>query len=106
MEQRAEKPLSDALTGSTTLRRLARAQQIFEALDSKLQPLLPAAARGKICVACVQDSTLVLAAASSTWAVRARLEAERLLAAAHAVWPKPLERVKVIVSPAVEPREL
>ena len=105
MEGRAEKSLSDALTGSTTLKRLARAQQIFEALDRQLQPLLPAAARGKVCVACVQGTTLVLAAASSTWAVRARLEADGLLEAARAVWPEPLDRVQVIVSPGVDQRE-
>ena len=105
MEERAEKPLAETLNRSSTLKRLARAQQIFEALDKQLQPLLPTAARGKVCVACVENSTLVLAAASSTWAVRARLEADGLLAAARAVWPEPLDRVNVIVSPAVEPRE-
>ncbi len=102
MEDRAEKPLADTLKGSTVLQRLVRSRRIFDALDRELQPRLPPAARGHVRVACVQQDTLVLAAASSAWASRARLESSSLLEAARALWPGRLERVQIIVSPGLD----
>lgn len=51
----------------------------------------------------MDQSVLVIAAASSTWASRARLEAGRILEAAQALWPEELCSTKVIVSPGLGP---
>ncbi|MEE4638400.1 MAG: DciA family protein [Wenzhouxiangella sp.] len=99
MAQGAEKQPIDIVTGTNSLQRLIRAQRVFEALDKKIQPALSAAARGRVHVACVDGATLVLAADSSAWASRARLEANQALEAARAVWPEALTGVQVIVNP-------
>jgi hypothetical protein len=83
------------------LQRLIRTQRVYEALNERIQPLLPESARGRIQVACVDDSILVLACASSAWASKARMESARILEAARALWPKDLQKIKVIVSPGV-----
>lgn len=97
MAQPAEKRPTDIVAGSGPLQRLVRAQRIFEALDAKIQPVLSESARGQVRVACVDGSTLVLVAASSAWASRARLEAENALEVARNVWPESLSGVRVIV---------
>lgn len=99
MTQGAEKLPIDIVSASDPLQRLVRAQRVFEALDKKIQPMLSESARGRIRVACVDNSTLVLAAASSAWASRARLEADRALETARTIWPEELTGVRVIVSP-------
>lgn len=99
MERAAEKSLSEAISGTSPLSRLLRAERLFAALDAQIQPCLSDLARGQLRVACVQDETLVLAAQSSAWATQARLEAQNALAAAQQVWPAPISKVRVIVAP-------
>jgi hypothetical protein len=96
-----EKDALEIAGRSTALQRLLRAQGLFQALDERLQPLLPAEAQGKIQIACVDQSALVIAAASAAWAARARLESDRILEAAAQLWPEELSRTKVIVSPGL-----
>ncbi|MFP4207179.1 MAG: DciA family protein [Wenzhouxiangella sp.] len=103
MVQKDEKQPLDSVAGHAPLQRLLRAERAFEALDARIQPLLPDTARGHIRIACVDQSVLVIAAASSTWASRARLEAGRILEAAQALWPEELCSTKVIVSPGLGP---
>lgn len=99
MESAAEKSLRDAISGASPLKRLLRAERLFAALDAQIQPHLSELARGQLRVACVQDETLVLAAQSSAWATRARLEAPTALTAAQQLWPAPISKVRVIVAP-------
>ncbi|MGY6554124.1 MAG: DciA family protein [Wenzhouxiangella sp.] len=99
MERAAEISLDDAISGVSPLKRLLRAERLFAALDAQIQPQLSELTRGRLRVACVQDDTLVLAAQSSTWATRARLEAQTALAAAQRLWPAPISKVRVIVAP-------
>ncbi len=102
METKGEKKPMEIVSSTGSLQRLLRTQRVYEALDDKIQPLLPASARGNIEVACVDQTTLVLACASPAWASRARLESGRILEAAQALWPEDLLRVKVIVSPGAD----
>ena len=74
--------------GDRRLASLLRASQAFEALDARLRPHLSESSRGNIRVACVEGDCLVLAAASSAWASRARLEAQNLLEHAKELWPR------------------
>lgn len=99
MESAAEKPLSDLVSSARPLERVLRAQRQFEALDHAIQSGLSETIRGRLRVACVDQDTLVLAAQSSAWASRARLEANAVLAAARVLWPAPLRQVRVIVAP-------
>ena len=99
MEKSAEKALYGVLSDSAPLSRTLRAQRSFEALDRQVRPALSVAAREQVSVACVEGDTLVLAARSSVWASRARLESSAALQAAGAVWPQALTRVRVIVVP-------
>ena len=99
MESAAEKNLSKAISEAAPLNRLLRAERQFAALDAQIQLHLSDLARGQLRVACVQDGTLVLAAQSSAWATRARLEAQAALAAAQQLWPAPIYKVQVIVAP-------
>ncbi|MCH8476579.1 MAG: DUF721 domain-containing protein [Wenzhouxiangella sp.] len=95
---RAEKDLAAVSAADRGLAGLLRLARAFEALDQRLQPLLPEPARGRIQVACIEGDTLVLAAASPTWSSRARLEAPRLLEAAAQIWPTPLRHTRIIVT--------
>ncbi len=88
--------ISSSHRGLSGVLRQARA---FEALDQRLQLLLPESDRGHIRVACVEGETLVLAATSPTWSSRARLHALALLEAAASLWPTPLTKTRIIVAP-------
>lgn len=99
MPQGKEKDLASVSSGHRGLAGLLRQARAFDALDARLQPLLPENARGKIRVACIEGETLVLAATSPTWSSRARLEAPTLLEAAASLWPTPLKNTRVIVVP-------
>ncbi|TVQ34615.1 MAG: DUF721 domain-containing protein [Wenzhouxiangella sp.] len=94
-----EKDVGMVSAGHRGLAGLLRRARAFEALDARLQPLLPENARGQIRVACVEGETLVLAATSPAWSSRARLEAPRLLEAAADLWPTELRSTRVIVTP-------
>lgn len=102
MERAAEKDLDQVISGSSPLARLLRAERLFAALDAHLQTVLGENCRTQLRVACVKDETLVLAARSSAWAARARLEAQSALDAARQVWPAPIRDVRVIVAPWVD----
>lgn len=99
LKRTAEKDLSEILDAHRPMARLLRAQRLFEALDREIQPALSDLCRGRLRVACVDDETLVLAAPSSAWASRARMEANTALSAARQVWPGKLTQVRVIVAP-------
>ena len=99
MEKPAERALVDAITAADPLTRTLRAQNQFEALNRELRPAFSAVCRDHVQVACVNGQTLVLAAASSAWAGRVRLEAANALQVARRLWPGPLEQVQVIVVP-------
>ncbi len=99
MEAAAEKALGEVVSTAPQLAGLIRAQRLFEALDGAIQPGLSEPLRRHLRVACVDQGTLVLAAQSSAWASRARLEAAAALDAARALWPGPIRQVKVIVAP-------
>lgn len=99
MERPAEKALQGVLNDAAPFSTTLRAQRSFEALDRQVRPALSEAARRHVSVACVDGHTLVLAARSSAWASRARLEAAAALAAAQSVWPQSLSGVRVIVVP-------
>ena len=99
MSMKEEKQPLAIAGASSALQRLLRAQSLYQALDDRIQTMLPADAKGKIQIACVDQQTLVIACESSAWAARARLEAETILEAAKALWPEDLIRTRVIVSP-------
>lgn len=94
---RPEASAQDIAEEDRQLSALMRAARAFEALDQRIQAVLSDASRGRIHVACVSDGQLVLAADSSAWATRARLEADTCLEAAREVWPSDIGSVKVIV---------
>jgi len=98
MNDRGEKSVSAVAGGDRRLASLLRASQAFEALDARLRPHLSEASRGNIRVACVEGDCLVLAAASSAWASRARLEAQNLLEHAKELWPGELTKTRIIVA--------
>jgi hypothetical protein len=99
MDSAAEKSLAELVSATRPLARLLRAQRLFEALDEEIQPALSEACRNRLRVACVEGETLILAAPSSAWASRARLEAATALTAARKLWPGELRQVRVIVAP-------
>ena len=99
MPQGHEKDLNAISSAHRGLSGMLRQARAFEALDARLQPLLPDNARGHIRVACVEGDTLILAATSPTWSSRARLEAPTLLEAAASLWPTPLKSTRIIVAP-------
>ena len=99
MDSPAEKNLDQLVAANQPLSRLLRAQRLFEALDREIQPALSEICRNQLRVACVEGDTLVLAAPSSAWASRARMEAKEALAAARKLWPGELKQVRVIVAP-------
>lgn len=69
------------------------------ALNRRLAPLIPQAARGEVMVACVDDDCLVIAASSAARATQARLLAGSLLEAAQSHWPGKLTRSRIIIAP-------
>jgi hypothetical protein len=97
MEKPAEKKPGQIASGDRGLAALLRMGRVYDELDRRLQPSLPEGSRGHIRVACVEGDCLVLAAESSAWASRARLEAETLLQAARTCWPDNLRRTRIIV---------
>ena len=99
MDSAAEKSLAELVKSSGPLARVLRAQRLFEALDREIQPSLSDLCRNQVRVACVEGETLVLAARSSAWASRARMEQVAALSAARKVWPGELKQVRVIVAP-------
>lgn len=98
MAPRNEKDLAGIVSADGRLSALIRASRMFDELDRRLQPQLPESLRGKVQVACVDEDVLVIAAASSAWASRARLEAPNMLEAAREIWPQDLRNWRVIVS--------
>ena len=80
-----------------------RQAEAFIELNQRIQPALPADVRESIRVACIEGDCLVIAAASSVWATRARMLAEDMLAAANQLWPQPLKTTRVIVAEALGP---
>lgn len=103
MDSAAEKNLDELVTANEPMARLLRAQRLFEALDREVQPSLSDLCRNQVRVACVEGETLVLAARSSAWASRARMEAVTALSAARKVWPSELKQARIIVAPWNEP---
>ncbi|MEE4297296.1 MAG: DciA family protein [Wenzhouxiangella sp.] len=101
MNLKGEKEPLEIAGGNKALQRLLRAQRLYQALDERIQPLLPPEAKGKIQIACVDQNTLVIAAANAAWASRARLEAAKILATAAQLWPEKLSKTRVIVSPGL-----
>ncbi len=97
MEKPAEKKPGQIASGDRALSALLRMGRVYDELDRRLQPSLPEGSRGHIRVACIDGDCLVLAATSSAWASRARLEAETLLQAARGFWPEDLNRTRIIV---------
>ncbi len=101
MNPKEEKEPLEIFGNSKAMQRLLRAQGAFQALDERIQPLLPSEVQGKVQIACVDRNTLVIAAASPAWASRARLESMRILDAAAELWPEELTKTRVIVSPSL-----
>jgi hypothetical protein len=97
MNDRQEKNANQIAGEDRRLATLMRAAGAFEALDRRIQPVLPESARGHIRVACVEDDCLVVAADSPAWASRARLQAVSILEAARQIWPDELTRARIIV---------
>jgi len=95
--QKPESKATDIAGKDRQLSALMRTVQAFEALDRRIQMVLSEQARGRVQVACVDNGQLVLAAQSSAWATRARLEADACLRDAREVWPGEIKSVKVIV---------
>lgn len=87
--------------GQPGMARALRMAEACIALNARLQPLLPAAAKGQVQVACIEGSTLMIACASSAWAARARMHAEALLDEARRHWPAPLEEIRVFIAPGM-----
>jgi hypothetical protein len=98
MEKRVEKRAGDIAGADRRMARLLRLARLFETIDGHIQPMLPESARGHIRVSCLDDDCLVLAAQSPAWASRARLLADSLLTEVNRHLPKPVKRVKVVVS--------
>jgi len=101
VNERLEKRAGEIAGGDRRMARLMRLASLFEKVDEHIQPLLPESARGHIRVSCIQDDCLVLAAESPAWASRARLLADSLLTEVNRHLPKPVKRIKVVVSPFV-----
>jgi hypothetical protein len=86
------------------LRLALRRAEAYLALNARLAPALPAALREQVRVACIEDRTLVMAASSPGWATQARLQQHQLLEAAKALWPTPLDSVRIIIAaPVADP---
>ncbi|NKI34321.1 DUF721 domain-containing protein [Wenzhouxiangella sp. XN79A] len=81
------------------LRQALRRAEAYLALNERLAPMLPDSMRDAVRVACIEDTTLVLAAASPARATQARLQQAVVLEAASRLWPTPLTEVRVIIVP-------
>lgn len=88
---------------SSGLQSALRRAEAFLALNARLAPELPETLRDQVRVACIEGGTLVIAAGSAAWATQARLHQHALLDAARRHWPQPLDSVKVVIAPGLEP---
>lgn len=105
MRNPGDKPardVGDIAADSPGLAGALRAARAYRELNRRLAPGLPESARDAVRVACVEGDCLVIAAASPTWASRARMLAPELLEQAAALWPQALNEWRVVVAPGME----
>lgn len=99
MKGRAERDIQQIVGTNRPLRRLLAAASAFGQLDERLQQSLPASMRGHIRLACIEEDTLVLAAASPAWASRARVLADQLRTVVGQELERDPVRTRVVVMP-------
>jgi len=99
--RRHERAIGEVSEGHQGLRRLLETARALDRLDASLRHVLPGSMREHIRLACIEDTTLVLAASSPAWASRTRLLAGELLREANRHVDQRLEGTRVIVVPGL-----